>query len=105
MGENLSTGEKQLIAFARILLRNPAIIILDEATANIDSETETLIQNALTVLSESRTTIVIAHRLSTIKNADTIYVMDGGRIVESGTHNELYLKEDGVYRSMYEALN
>ncbi|HHZ18795.1 MAG TPA: ABC transporter ATP-binding protein [Acholeplasmataceae bacterium] len=105
MGENLSTGEKQLIAFARILLRNPPIIILDEATANIDSETETLIQNALTVLSESRTTIVIAHRLSTIKNADMIYVMGAGRIVESGTHGELYQKEDGIYRSMYEALN
>jgi len=105
MGENLSTGEKQLIAFARILLRNPSIMILDEATANIDSETETLIQNALTVLSKSRTTFVVAHRLSTIKNADIIYVLDDGKIIEEGNHQELYQKENGVYRSMYDALN
>ncbi|HHX00330.1 MAG TPA: ABC transporter ATP-binding protein [Acholeplasmataceae bacterium] len=105
MGENLSTGEKQLIAFARILLRNPSIVILDEATANIDTETEMLIQNALTVLSEKRTTFVIAHRLSTIKNADIIYVMDDGKIVESGTHQELYNNENGKYRAMYDALN
>lgn len=105
MGDNLSTGEKQLIAFARILLRNPPIIILDEATANIDSETEQLIQNAFTVLSKSRTTIVIAHRLSTIKNADVIYVMEEGKIVEAGNHQELYQIEDGIYRSMYDALN
>lgn len=104
MGENLSTGEKQLIAFARILLRNPSIVILDEATANIDTETEMLIQKALTVLSEKRTTFVIAHRLSTIKNADVIYVMDDGKIVESGTHNELYNIENGKYRAMYDAL-
>jgi ATP-binding cassette subfamily B multidrug efflux pump len=105
MGENLSTGEKQLIAFARILLRDPAIMILDEATANIDSETESLIQEALTVLSKERTTFVIAHRLSTIKNADVIYVMEDGRIIESGSHQELYEKENGVYRAMYDALN
>lgn len=105
MGENLSTGEKQLIAFARILLRNPSIVILDEATANIDTETEMLIQKALTVLSEKRTTFVIAHRLSTIKNADIIYVMDDGKIVESGTHQELYNNENGKYRAMYDALN
>ncbi len=105
MGENLSTGEKQLIAFARILLRNPAIVVLDEATANIDTETEMLIQNALTVLAEKRTTFVVAHRLSTIKNADTIYVMDDGRIVESGTHNDLYKIENGIYKAMYDALS
>jgi len=105
MGENLSTGEKQLIAFARILLRNPSIVILDEATANIDTETEMLIQKALTVLSEKRTTFVIAHRLSTIKNADIIYVMDDGKIVESGTHKELYNIENGKYRAMYDALS
>lgn len=104
MGENLSTGEKQLIAFARILLRNPSIMILDEATANIDTETEMYIQNALTILSQERTTFVIAHRLSTIKNADVIYVMDDGKIVESGTHQELYNIENGVYRAMYDAL-
>ena len=103
MGENLSAGEKQLISFARILLRNPGIIILDEATANIDTETEQLIQNALTVLSKNRTTIVIAHRLSTIRDADMIYVLEDGRIVESGTHDELYHKKDGKYREIYDA--
>lgn len=103
MGENLSAGEKQLISFARILLRNPGIIILDEATANIDTETEQLIQNALTVLSKNRTTIVIAHRLSTIRHADMIYVLEDGRIVESGTHDELYHKKDGKYREIYDA--
>lgn len=102
LGSNLSTGEKQLISFARILLRNPSIIILDEATANIDTETEIMIQNALHVLAKGRTTFVVAHRLSTIKNADCIYVLDDGRIVESGTHEELYNK-NGKYRSMYEA--
>jgi ABC-type multidrug transport system fused ATPase/permease subunit len=105
MGENLSTGEKQLIAFARILLRDPAIMILDEATANIDSETEGLIQAALTVLSKERTTFVVAHRLSTIKNADIIYVLDDGKIIESGSHQELYDIENGVYRAMYDALS
>lgn len=104
MGENLSTGEKQLIAFARILLRNPSIVILDEATANIDTETEMLIQNALTVLAQKRTTFVVAHRLSTIKNADVIYVLDDGKIVESGNHSELYKIESGKYRAMYDAL-
>lgn len=103
MGENLSTGEKQLISFARILMRNPSIMILDEATANIDTETEMLIQHALTVLSKNRTTFVVAHRLSTIKNADVIYVLDDGRIIESGTHMELYNKPNGKYRSMYDA--
>lgn len=102
LGSNLSTGEKQLISFARILLRNPAILILDEATANIDTETEVMIQNALHVLASGRTTFVVAHRLSTIRNADCIYVLDDGRIVESGTHEELY-KKCGKYRTMYEA--
>ena len=102
LGSNISTGEKQLISFARILLRNPSIIILDEATANIDTETELLIQNALKVLASGRTTFVVAHRLSTIRNADNIFVLDDGKIVESGTHDELYAKE-GKYRAMYEA--
>lgn len=102
LGGNLSTGEKQLLSFARILLRNPAILILDEATANIDTETELLIQNALKVLAEGRTTFVVAHRLSTIRNADNIFVLDDGRIVESGNHEELY-KLNGKYRAMYEA--
>lgn len=102
LGSNLSTGEKQLISFARILLRNPSILILDEATANIDTETELLIQNALKVLAAGRTTFVVAHRLSTIKNADHILVLDDGKIVEDGTHDELYNK-NGKYRAMYEA--
>lgn len=102
-GENLSTGEKQLIAFARILLRNPSIMILDEATANIDTETESLIQNALAVLSKDRTTFVVAHRLSTIKNADMIYVLEDGRIVEAGRHEDLYHKPNGKYKAMYDA--
>lgn len=102
LGNNLSTGEKQLIAFARMLLRNPSILILDEATANIDSETEQLIQRALKVLAEGRTTFVVAHRLSTIKDADCIYVLDDGRIVEKGTHPELY-QMNGKYRKMYDA--
>ena len=102
LGSNISTGEKQLISFARILLRNPAILILDEATANIDTETELLIQNALKVLAKGRTTFVVAHRLSTIRNADNIFVLDDGKVVESGTHDELY-NLNGKYRSMYEA--
>lgn len=102
LGGNLSTGEKQLLSFARILLRNPAILILDEATANIDTETEILIQNALKVLAEGRTTFVVAHRLSTIRNADKIFVLDEGEIVESGNHDELY-NSNGKYRAMYEA--
>ena len=102
LGGNLSTGEKQLLSFARILLRNPSILILDEATANIDTETEILIQNALKVLAEGRTTFVVAHRLSTIRNADNIFVLDDGRVVESGTHDELY-NLNGKYRAMYEA--
>ncbi|MDD4057120.1 MAG: ABC transporter ATP-binding protein [Bacilli bacterium] len=103
MGDNLSTGEKQLIAFARILLRNPSIIILDEATANIDTETEVMIQKSLMVLSENRTTFVVAHRLSTIRSADMIYVLEDGKIVESGNHEQLYHLEKGKYRAMYEA--
>lgn len=102
LGNNLSTGEKQLIAFARMLLKNPSILILDEATANIDSETEQLIQKALSVLAEGRTTFVVAHRLSTIKDADRIYVFDDGRVVEQGTHSELYAM-NGKYRKMYDA--
>lgn len=102
LGGNLSTGEKQLISFARILLRNPSILILDEATANIDTETEILIQNALKVLAAGRTTFVVAHRLSTIRHADNIFVLDDGRIVEQGTHEQLYQK-GGKYRNMYEA--
>lgn len=102
LGGNLSTGEKQLISFARILLRNPSILILDEATANIDTETENIIQHALKVVASGRTTFVVAHRLSTIRYADNIFVLDDGQIVEQGTHDILYEK-DGKYRQMYEA--
>lgn len=102
LGSNISTGEKQLLSFARILLRNPSILILDEATANIDTETEQLIQNALKVLAKGRTTFVVAHRLSTIRHADNIFVLDDGKVVESGTHEELY-NYNGKYRAMYEA--
>lgn len=102
-GENLSTGEKQLLAFARILLRNPSIMVLDEATANIDTETESMIQKALSVLSKNRTTFVVAHRLSTIRNADVIYVLEDGKIVEQGKHEDLYGLKNGKYKSMYDA--
>lgn len=102
LGGNLSTGEKQLISFARILLRNPSILILDEATANIDTETENMIQNALKIAASGRTTFVVAHRLSTIRHADNIFVLDDGKIVEYGTHDELYNK-GGTYRKMYES--
>lgn len=99
-GGNLSTGEKQIISFARALIHNPSILIMDEATANIDTETETIIQHALTKVKEGRTLIVIAHRLSTIKNADKIVVLESGIKVEEGTHNEL-LSLDKVYANMY----
>lgn len=100
-GTNFSSGEKQLISFARALARDPKILILDEATASIDSKTEQIIQKGINVLKESRTTIVIAHRLSTIKNADIIYVLDKGRIVEYGNHNDL-ISKNGIYAQMVE---
>jgi ATP-binding cassette subfamily B multidrug efflux pump len=100
-GSTLSAGQRQLITFARALAFNPSILILDEATASIDSETEGLIQNALKVLSQGRTTFVIAHRLSTIREADLILVLHKGEIVERGTHEELMLAQ-GRYYKMYE---
>lgn len=100
-GSTLSLGERQLISFARALAFNPAILILDEATANIDTETEYLIQRALEVLKRGRTTLVIAHRLSTIQNADKIFVLEKGQILESGNHQEL-IDEQGVYYQMYQ---
>jgi ATP-binding cassette subfamily B protein len=100
-GATLSVGQKQLLAFARALAFNPEILILDEATASIDTETELLIQDALAKLLKGRTSLVIAHRLSTIQNADRIMVMSHGEIRESGTHDEL-LQQNGLYRKLYE---
>ncbi|KXG08893.1 putative multidrug resistance ABC transporter ATP-binding/permease protein YheH [Anoxybacillus sp. P3H1B] len=100
-GSTLSSGQRQLISFARALAFDPAILVLDEATANIDTETEATIQKALEVLKQGRTTFIIAHRLSTIKNADQILVLDRGMIVERGTHEELITK-NGIYYHMYQ---
>ena len=99
-GSSFSTGQRQLLAFARTVASQPKILILDEATANIDSETETLVQNSLEKMRKGRTTIAIAHRLSTIQDANCIYVLDKGRIIESGTHEEL-LALGGTYHKMY----
>ena len=101
-GENLSLGEKQLISFARILLRNPKILVLDEATANIDSDTEMKIKEAMDIVAKGRTTFIIAHRLSTIKNADEIIVLDKGIIVGKGSHDSLY-NECLQYKDMYDS--
>lgn len=100
-GATLSAGERQLLSFARTLAHNPSILVMDEATANIDTETEILIQEALEKLMDGRTTIMVAHRLSTIQHADCIMVMHKGRICERGTHREL-LEQDGIYRKLYE---
>lgn len=100
-GATFSAGERQLLSFARTLAHNPSILVMDEATANIDTETEILIQEALEKLMDGRTTIVVAHRLSTIQHADCIMVMHKGRICERGTHREL-LEQDGIYRKLYE---
>ena len=99
-GASLSSGQRQLLSFARTLAHDPAILILDEATSNIDTETEQWIQDALVRLMEGRTSIMVAHRLSTIQHVDLIMVMHHGRIREQGTHQEL-LAINGIYKKLY----
>jgi ATP-binding cassette subfamily B protein len=101
-GDNISAGEKQLITIARAFLADPSILILDEATSSVDTRTEVLIQEAMNALRSQRTSFVIAHRLSTIRGADVILVMDGGRIVEQGHHDDL-IERDGPYAALYRA--
>jgi ATP-binding cassette subfamily B protein/subfamily B ATP-binding cassette protein MsbA len=101
-GVKLSVGQKQRVSIARVLLKDPPIIIFDEATSNIDTETEVKIREALVELTRNRTTFIIAHRLSTLRHVDRIFVLDGGRLVEEGTHAVL-LARSGLYRTLYEA--
>ena len=99
-GIKLSGGQRQRVAIARAILKDPSILILDEATSSLDAESEHLVQQALYKLMEGRTTIIIAHRLSTIRRVDRIYVLDQGQIIESGSHQELALREGGAYKKL-----
>lgn len=101
-GKDLSGGEKQRLSIARAILADPKILILDEATASVDTETEKAIQNSLKLLVKGRTTLSIAHRLSTLSDADRLIVIDGGRIVEEGTEQELASLESGIYHNLLE---
>ena len=99
-GVKLSGGQRQRIAIARAILKDPKVLLLDEATSSLDAESERVVQEALDRLMEGRTSIIIAHRLSTIRDVDCIYVLDEGKIVEKGTHDELYTKENGAYQQL-----
>ncbi len=101
-GTQLSGGQRQRIAIARAVLKNPKILILDEATSSLDSESERLVQDALEKLMQGRTSVVIAHRFSTIRKADQILVLEHGKLIEKGTHDELTQLEDGIYRNLSE---
>jgi ATP-binding cassette subfamily B protein len=98
---DLSGGEKQRLSIARAILRDPKILILDEATAAMDTETEKRIQNAITELTKNKTTIMIAHRLSTLRDADELVVIEHGKVAERGTHKELLAMDEGVYKKLY----